>query len=323
MTAFSRETQDLAMSAARNDLLSEVMTLIRLRGELVYTAILSEPWGLQFQPGPAHFHFIKTGVARVVPASGEPTQVCEGDLILLPLGEGHTLTDVLGSPVEKIEAVAAEHFDREKLVLTHGGDGPTTQIISGIFSFEGSPLPAVMSALPPTIHTPRGDTGSPAWLEVISGFLVSEAQQADPGSSLMISRLIDLLVIRSLRSWAATEANRVGWLGGLSEESIGRVLNAMHADPFRHWTVRTFARMAGMSRSTFAEHFTRTVGESPLRYLSRWRLTLAADMLRGSGLQVKEVAYRCGYASDAAFSRAFKAHFGYAPSEAKTRQATL
>jgi AraC-like DNA-binding protein len=323
MTVFSRTTQDLGMSAARNDVLSEVLTLIRLRGELVYTAFLGEPWGLQFQPGPALFHFVKTGTAWVVPTGGKPTRVSEGDLVLLPLGEGHVLTDVLGSPVEKIEVVAAEYFDREKLVLTHGGGGHITQIISGFFSFEGSPLPAVMSALPPTIHLPCGDAGSPAWLEAISNFLVSEAQQADPGSSLMISRLIDLLVIRTLRSWAATEANRVGWLGGLSEEGIGRVLNAVHADPFRHWTVRAFAKTAGMSRSTFAERFTRTVGESPLRYLSRWRLTLAADLLRSSGLKVTEVAYRCGYASDAAFSRAFKAHFGYAPSEAKIRQATL
>jgi transcriptional regulator GlxA family with amidase domain len=138
----------------------------------------------------------------------------------------------------------------------------------------------------------------------------------------MISRLIDLLVIRTLRSWAAIEANRIGWLGGLGDERIGRVLSAMHADPFRHWTVQLFAKIAGMSRSIFAERFTRTVGESPLRYLSRWRLTLAADLLRSSGLNVTEVAYRSGYASDAAFSRAFKVHFGYAPSELKNRQAT-
>jgi AraC-like DNA-binding protein/mannose-6-phosphate isomerase-like protein (cupin superfamily) len=323
MTVSSRKTQDFGMSAARIDVLSEVLTLIRLRGELVYTAFLGEPWGLQFQPGAAHFHFVKAGSAWVVPADGNPTRVSEGDLVLLPLGKGHVFTDALGSPVEKIEVVAAEHFDREKLILTHGGPGNVTQTISGFFTFEGSPLPAVMSALPPLIHIPCGDTGSPRWLEAISHFLVSEAQQPDPGSSLMISRLIDLLVIRTLRSWAAAEVNRMGWLGGLGEESIGRVLNAMHADPFRHWTVAAFAKIAGMSRSIFAERFTKVVGKSPLRYLAQWRLTLAVDLLRSSNLKVTEVAYRCGYASDAAFSRAFKAHFGYAPSEAKKRQAAL
>lgn len=322
MSDSSRTTQDFGMSAARNDVLSEVLTLIRLRGELVYTAFLSEPWGLQFQQGPAHFHFVKTGKAWVTSAGGKPTEVSEGDLVLLPLGKGHVITDALGSPFEQIEVVATEHFNREELVLRHGGGGHMTQLVGGFFSFEGSPLPAVMSALPSVIHIPRGDAGSPAWLEAISSFLVAETQQPNPGSSLMISRLIDLLVIRTLRSWAAIEANRMGWLGGLGEEGIGRVLSAMHADPFRHWTIQSFAKIAGMSRSIFAERFTKAVGEPPLRYLSRWRLTLAADLLRSSGLKVTEVAYRSGYASDAAFSRAFKTHFGYAPSEAKHQQAT-
>jgi AraC-like DNA-binding protein/mannose-6-phosphate isomerase-like protein (cupin superfamily) len=323
MTDSSKTAQSFGMSAARNDVLSEVLTLIRLRGELVYTAFLGKPWGLQFHPGAAHFHFVKTGKAWVTATGGKPIKVSEGDLVLLPLGVGHVITDCLYSPFEKIETIAAKYFNRDELVLRYGGSDPVTRIIGGFFSFEGSPLPTVMSVLPSVIHIPRGDTGTPAWLETISDFLVLEAKQQHPGSSLMISRLIDLLVIRTLRSWASTEANRIGWLGGLGDERIGRVLSAMHAAPFRNWTVQSFAKIAGMSRSIFAERFTGSVGEPPLRYLSRWRLTLASDLLRSGGFNVTEVAYRCGYASDAAFSRAFKAHFGYAPSELKNRQATL
>ncbi len=308
------------MSAARNDVLSEVLTLIRLRGELVYTARLGEPWGLRFQSGPAHFHFVEAGGAWVTPTGQAATRIEAGDLVLLPLGKGHTIADALGSPVENIDVVASDHFDRDSLVLRHGGGGPASQLVSGFFSFEGSPLPAVMAALPPLIHIPRGDAGAPAWLAAISHFLVDEAQQPNPGSSLMISRLIDLLVIRTLRSWAASQATRMGWLGGLGEERIGRVLSAMHADPFRRWTVQSLADIARMSRSIFAERFTAAVGEPPLRYLSRWRLTIAADLLRSGGLKVTEAAHRSGYASDAAFSRAFKAHFGYAPSEARGQQ---
>ncbi len=172
------------MTAARNDVLSDVLTLIRLRGELVYTAFLGEPWGLQFQPGPAHFHFIEKGEAWVMPSGEKPTRVNEGDLVLLPLGKGHVITDALSSPVESIGIVAANHFDRDELVLRHGGDGPVTKAVGGFFSFEGSPLPAVMSALPPLIHIPRGDAGAPPWLAAISHFLVAEAQQPNPGSAL-------------------------------------------------------------------------------------------------------------------------------------------
>src|ERR1700753_3404387 len=113
MTDSSRTTQDFGMSAARNDVLSEVLTLIRLRGELVYTAFLGKPWGFQFQPGAAHFYFVKTGEAWVTPAGGKPTKVSQGELVLLPLGKGHTVTDGRSSSFEKIETVAAEHFDRD------------------------------------------------------------------------------------------------------------------------------------------------------------------------------------------------------------------
>jgi len=310
-------THDYGMSAARNDVLSEVLTLIRLRGELVYTAKLGAPWGLRFQPGPSHFHFVEKGGAWVTPAGHAPHWIGAGDLVLLPLGKGHTIADTLESPIENIDVVASERFDRDALVLQHGFAEPISQLVNGYFSFEGSQLPAIMAALPPLIHIPRGDAGAPAWLAAISHFLVDEAQQPNPGSSLMISRLIDLLVIRTLRSWAASEATRMGWLGGLGEERIGRTLSAMHADPFHRWTVQSLAEIASMSRSIFAERFNAAVGEPPLRYLSRWRLTIAADLLRNGRLKVTEAAFRSGYASDAAFSRAFKAHFGYAPSEAR------
>jgi AraC-like DNA-binding protein len=314
-------TENFGMSAARNDVLSDVLTLIRLRGELVYTAWLGAAWGLRFQAGPAHFYFVEAGEAWVTPIGQAPTRIEAGDLVLLPLGEGHTIADALDSPIKDIDMVASEHFDRDNLVLRYGGGGPASRLVGGFFSFEGSPLPAVMAALPPLIRIPRGDAGAPAWLAAISHFLVDEAQQPNPGSSLMISRLIDLLVIRTLRSWAASQATRMGWLGGLGDEKIGRALSAVHADPFRRWTVESLAEIATMSRSIFAERFTATVGEPPLRYISRWRLTIASDLLRSGGVKVTEAAHRCGYASDAAFSRAFKAHFGYAPSEARSRQA--
>jgi AraC-like DNA-binding protein len=310
---------DFGMSAARNDVLSEVLTLIRLKGELVYTAQLGTPWGLRFQPGSSHFYFVESGELWVTPEGQAATRVGEGDLILLPLGTGHVIAHTADGPSVQIADAAAGYFDRHQLALRNGSDEPSSQFVGGFFSFEGSPLPAVMSALPPLIHIPRSEGGAPPWLAAISRFLVAEAREPNPGSSLMMSRLIDLLVIRTLRSWAASEANRTGWLGGLGEERIGRVLSAIHADPFKAWSVQGMAEIATMSRSIFAERFTATVGEPPLRYLSRWRLTIAADLLRSGGLKVTEAAYRSGYSSDAAFSRAFKAHFGYAPSEAKSQ----
>ncbi len=147
-------SHDFGMSAARSDVLSEVLTLIRLRGELVYTARLAAPWGLRFQPGPAHFHFVETGEAWVTAFGQAPIRIDAGGLVLLPLGKGHTIASALGSLIQNIEVVVPDHCDRDHLVLRHGGDGLVSQVASGFFSFEGSPLPAVMAALPPVIHIP-------------------------------------------------------------------------------------------------------------------------------------------------------------------------
>lgn len=304
------------MSAARSDVLSELLTLVRLRGELVYTAHLNAPWGIRFGAGPAHFHVVEEGTAWVVPSGGDPVCVQAGDVVLLPHGLGHEILDAPHSPAAAIDALAPHHFDRDDLALRFGGDGAPSRLVSGFFRFEGSALPAITSALPTVIHIPCSESGAPRWLTAISGFLVGEAREPDPGSSLMISRLIDLLVIRSLRSWAAAQTRRTGWLAGLGDQRISRALSAMHTDPFRRWTVEELAKVALMSRSIFAQRFAATVGEPPLHYLARWRLTLAADLLR-AGIKVTEAAQRVGYASDAAFSRAFKAHFGHAPSEVR------
>lgn len=308
------------MSAARTDVLSEVLKLIRLRGELVYTAHLGAPWGIRYMAGPSHFHFVEEGAGWVVPPDGEPLRVSAGDLVLLPHGRGHTIVDTLDTPPEAIDVLAVNGFNRDDLTLRAGGAGTQTRLVGGFFSFEGSVLPAVASALPTVVHIPRGEAGAPPWLAAISHFLVDEARVANPGSSLMISRLIDLLVVRALRSWAAGQTQRTGWLAGLGEERISRALTAMHADPARRWTVNDLAEIALMSRSIFAQRFAATVGEPPLHYLARWRLTIAADLLRSGGLKVTEAAQHVGYASDAAFSRAFKAMFGYAPSEARGRK---
>ena len=131
----------------------------------------------------------------------------------------------------------------------------------------------------------------------------------------MISRLIDLLVIRTLREWAASKPGHKGWLSGLGDKRIGLALSAMHTNPTYEWTIEELAGVAAMSRSLFAERFAAAVGEPPLRYLKNWRLTVAADMLRSGRMKVTEVAQQAGYESDAGFSRAFKACFGFPPSE--------
>jgi len=310
---------DFGMAATRTDVLSQVLTLIRLRGELVYSAMLGAPWSIAYAKGAAHFHFVERGTLWLRTPGAEAIRVQAGDMLLLPHGTGHQIGDDPATPPVAIDALLDRHFDRARSLLTYGGDGAATRVVSGLFHFEGGSLAAVMAALPVAVHIASEDGKTPDWLQAISHFLVKESLEVEPGSSLMISRLIDLLVIRTLRSWAANQARPTSWVGGLAEQRIGRALNAIHADPYRPWSVRELADIAAMSRSIFAERFTARVGEAPLHYVKRWKLTLAADMLASGGLRVTQAAQRTGYASDAAFSRAFKAQFGHAPSELRQR----
>jgi AraC-like DNA-binding protein len=330
MNSFTQETElhdrssgkvpDYGMAATRADVLSQVLTLIRLRGELVYSTRLGAPWSIAFPKGAAHFHFVEQGAMWVKAPGAEPVHAQQGDMLLLPHGAGHVMCDATTTPPVAIDSVIGKHFDRARSVLDYGGDGPATRLVGGLFHFEGGSLAALMAALPTVVYIGSEGGKTPDWLNALTHFLVRESQEVEPGSSLMISRLIDLLVIRTLRTWAANQEHPGSWVGGLGDERIGRALNAIHADPYRPWTLNDLASLAAMSRSIFAERFMARIGEAPLHYVKRLKLTMAADMLASGGLRVTQAAQRIGYASDAAFSRAFKTQFGYAPSEVRQRQ---
>jgi AraC-like DNA-binding protein len=142
--------------------------------------------------------------------------------------------------------------------------------------------------------------------------MLIEANDTQPGGALMISRLIDLTVIRILRTWVQ-HGMASGWLGGLSDARIARTLKAIHEKPGQQWRIDALASVAGMSRSSFCERFTALVGRSPLRYQNEWRLTLAKTMLARHDSRIGEVGFAIGYESEAAFSRAYKAFFGRSP----------
>ncbi len=306
------------MMASRVDLLSQVLTLIRLRGELIYSADLTAPWALRFDPGPAYFHVVSEGEARIEADDGRVVHAEAGDLLVLPRGRGHVVGNPGAVPVPMRE-VLAEQVRYDSLAIALGGGGAPTRLVTGAFRFEGDNMPSMLAVLPSVIHIPKSlRTEDAGWLEGIAYFLLSEAKEPHPGAALMISRLIDVLVIRAMRVWVRTAPpeNR-GWLGALADPRISRALKAIHDEPFRRRTVAELAGIAGMSRSSFADRFTTLIGAAPLHYQTRWRLLLANEMLKGADTRVSDVARRIGYDSDAAFSRAFKSQFGVPPAMVK------
>jgi AraC-like DNA-binding protein/mannose-6-phosphate isomerase-like protein (cupin superfamily) len=306
------------MLASRVDLLSQVLTLIRLRGELIFSAELTAPWALQFDAGSAYFHVVLDGTVEVVASDGKRVLAGPGDLLVLPQGSGHRI-GFGGAPPLPIRDVLEAQIREEQLAIRLGGNGAMTHLITGAFRFEGDNMPTMIAVLPALIHISKAlRSEEEAWVEGIAQFLLAEAREPHPGAALMISRLIDILVIRAMRTWVRTAPpeNR-GWLGALADVRISRALKAIHDEPFRRWTVAELAGIAGMSRSSFAERFTTLIGAAPLHYQTRWRLLLANEMLKGPDTRVSDIGRRIGYDSDAAFSRAFKSQFGYPPALAR------
>ncbi|MFT4436549.1 AraC family transcriptional regulator [Caballeronia sp. 15715] len=314
---FSNEPELQRPLPLGDDALSQILKFIRLRGDVVFDGELGVSAEVRFAAGPASFLHMHSGEVVISHSHGQQVLLQAGDLVLLPHGNGHTLGAKPGeATAERFEAevsfLPALHTRTQKWGTR--GD-VAARFLAGAFYFEGGPLQSLLSGLPGLIHLQCDEAGVPPWLAAISHFLTEESRDASPGSLLMISRLIDLLVIRTLRTWVNHHGDRIGWLSGLSDERIGRALNAIHLQPSRAWTVESLAGIAAMSRSIFSDRFTAAVGLPPLRYLTRWRLTVAADLLRTGKLKVTEVAHNAGYGSEAAFSRAYKTQFGYPPSD--------
>ena len=134
-----------------------------------------------------------------------------------------------------------------------------------------------------------------------------------PGSEFARTRLVELLLIEAMRSTTAGDAPP-GLLRGLGDERLAAALRSMHARIDHPWTVAQLAQAAALSRSTFFQRFTRTVGVAPMEYLLGWRMEMAKELLRGGELRASQIAERIGYSSGSAFSAAFHRHVGLAPS---------
>ena len=193
-------------------------------------------------------------------------------------------------------------------ILNGGGD---CRGIGGFFAIGGAGMDRIFAALPSVVHVGAGTTRTA--LYAAAQKLMSELSEPRPGSALLASHLAQALIVEALRAHMDKGKLSQGWLSALAMPTLARALNAMHADVARRWTLTALADIAGMSRSSFAAHFERVIGETPIAYLTRWRMVLAADRMARSGMTITDVALSVGYESDSAFGATFKRIMGYSP----------
>jgi AraC-like DNA-binding protein len=313
MTKTPRRQRSAGGPSPTPDVLSDVLGLLSLRGEVFCRTELSAPWGMFLSRHSAHFHVIERGsVWFQLEKAKRPFETVAGDLVVLPHGHGHRMMDRPGRKAVPLEQILPQQTTPS--LLRYGGGGAATHVICGTFRIGGLIADSMMAVLPAVIHVPGASARHFAWLDLLLRLLAEESQSTAPGSRFATSRMVDLLLVLVVRYWLAEQPQpRGGWLAGLRDQRIAAALAHMHGAPERAWDVVGLASAVGMSRSSFTERFTTIVGESPLQYLTRWRVQLAARWLEAPGATVGEVAERVGYRSEAAFSRVFKRHLGAAP----------
>lgn len=328
------------------DVLSEVLRVIRLSGAIFFSAEFRAPYALVEPPAPplaarlfpaaeclALFHVLAQGDCWITPEGETPLHMEQGDVIIFPHSHPHVVTSRVGivpTPLDgALPAAGADGIVR----MTYGGEGTATRFVCGYLHCDQRFNP-LMGALPTFlwIHRRQGVTtlettgygpqrtavvlppDAGAWLTTTLGYLLAEVAAEQPGGRAMLARLAELLYVEVLRRYAHhLPVGKTGWLAGLNDPQVGRALRLLHQDPARAWTVEAVARAAGVSRSSLALRFTELIGESPMHYLTAWRMHLARQMLQENRSTIPEVAARVGYNSEAAFNRAFKRAAGAPP----------
>jgi AraC-like DNA-binding protein len=298
------------------DPLGEALHFLRMSGTSYCTSELTAPWGLQLPrvKGGLTFHVLASGACWLEVPGTQRLRLAQGDLALVPHGEGHRLASGPGAATRPIDDLPHDRVSARYKILRHGGGGAATHLVCGAVRFDHPAAHRLMAELPRIIHVPASSSRSTEWLEGTLRFMAAEAREPRPGGETVITRLADILVIQAIRSWMETDpAAQTGWLGALRDPQIGRAIALVHREPGRDWALGSLAREVGMSRSAFAARFAELVGEPAMHYVARWRMHVAVGWLKEDHAAVGELAGRLGYRSEAAFSRAFKRFIGAPP----------
>jgi len=309
----------------RMDPLSEVFGSMRIQ-DAIYTRLeATAPWGFHY-PGDTvpriRFALMVRGSAVLkFKNQRQATPLSSGDVFIFILSdEPFTLVDHPRSTVVDYRELRKLEVDR---VIHYGGGGALTTLVSGSFGMSAFEAPLISTILPRHLHLRLEQNRSHAFQSVLD-LLAAETAQPGIASSRLISCLYESLFVYAIRAYASSSAAPPkGWLAALSDKHLSKAIEAMHSGLDRTWSVESLAREARMSRSAFALKFRTVLGQTPIEYLTQWRMYKAGAMIRSNDTSFSEAASAVGYGSQSSFSRVFRREMGVAPREYRRKCALL
>jgi len=314
------------------DILSEVLRAVRLSGAFLFRGEFSSPWSCAapdsrmaapfLMPGAkslVFFHVVTEGSCWAEVENQPPLLLGKGDVIALPYGDAHAMGNPAGETRTLMTSLLPPPPWLEPPKVIYGGGGELTRILCGFLHCDDALFSPVLTNLPRVLCVRAKRDPATSWLETSSRYMVEEASLQRPGGACLLGRLAELLFVEVLRRYMEELGeNEIGWLAAVKDPTIGKALQLMHGDLAHPWTVEGLGRCIGLSRSALADRFRHLLGESPMQYLTRWRLQMAAQLLRDTDHGMADIAGRVGYESEAAFNRAFKRHAGEPPATWRT-----
>jgi AraC-like DNA-binding protein len=317
------------------DALSDVLRTVRLTGAMFFDVVAKAPWVAE-QPGPEMilpkilpgaehliaYHVVTEGQCYAYTIGGEAIAVRAGEVVVFTKGQPHVMSSAPGMRGDPFRPSVIDAGLTRQLpfMINYGGTGPATKVVCGFLACDARPFNPLLENLPSVIKAGDSPTNDTGWFGQFIRFAMMEAVNRRVGGESVLAKLSELMFIEVIRRYLeALPPEQTGWLAGLRDPFVGKALTLLHAAPAQNWTLENLAKEIGLSRALLAERFSDFVGVPPMRYLTKWRMQIASELLRGGGANVATVAFEVGYASEAAFSRAFKKMVGVSPSHWRRR----
>lgn len=297
--------------------LTSIVSAMRLSSALYARLEATAPWGVQFASGQERARFGLVTVGRcwlLTDAVAAPRALVAGECFLLLDPASYSLSDNPQGAKESCKTLMETHSLPGTNLIRFGGGGTAAAVITGWFGFDTSTSRLLLDLLPKLMLFRLEDERSDA-LQATLDLLTIETARSDPGGELVIRSLADVLFVQAVRAYmASSPQSQTGLLAALADPQLGKAINAMHADAAHRWTVAALANVCGMSRSSFALRFQQVVGQTPLEYLSRWRMNLAMSLMLEKAKPLSSIALDVGYETESSFSKAFQRTTGMTPS---------